>query len=248
MVQRKTLLLTDDLEFFLQFRVPLTENHRLEIHTIRSGLEVLELAKRVQPDLVLIDITLPDMKGDIVCRILKSDARTRSIPVIILGSTQEKEASNRVLAAGADGLIFKPASRELLLSTIECYLGIKIRRHARAEVFLSGDFFLDERKMALIIHSLSIQGAFLEIDRGDVIAGDLIMLQFKLPGSQKEITVSNAAVMWLGNYKGDNGPWGVGVRFLDILPESSFLIALYLEHVRQGKEWGKQHDLAVSPI
>lgn len=226
--ERKKLLLGGDIAYLLQLQVSCLGNQRFEIHTACSGCMALELVHQVIPDLILLDLMMPDIKGDVVCRILKADARTGSIPIIVLGSNDEKDASKQALAAGADGLIFKPASKELLLSTIECYLGIKIRRYVRAEVFLAGTLTLDETEIATTIHSLSVRGAFIEVTEGEIIVGDLVELRFHLPGSEREIAVKDADVIWLGNIKGD-GHYGMGIRFLDIPPESSFLIALYLE-------------------
>ncbi len=81
-----------------------------------SGQEALQQLRRRPPDLVLLDLMLPDMSGTEVCRRLKSDPRTQGIPVIVL--TAQGEELDRVVGfeLGADDYVVKPFSvRELLL-------------------------------------------------------------------------------------------------------------------------------------
>ena len=81
-----------------------------------AGEEALSAARRRPPDLVLLDLMLPDMSGTEVCRTLKGDPRTRSLPVIMV--TARGEEVDRVVGfeLGADDYVTKPFSvRELLL-------------------------------------------------------------------------------------------------------------------------------------
>ncbi|MBI3178869.1 MAG: response regulator transcription factor [Deltaproteobacteria bacterium] len=87
-----------------------------EAISAERGLEGLKLAQNEHPDLVLLDLMLPDVPGTDVCRTLKEDAATRSIPVVML--TARGEEIDRVVGfeIGADDYIVKPFSvRELLL-------------------------------------------------------------------------------------------------------------------------------------
>jgi two-component system phosphate regulon response regulator PhoB len=82
----------------------------------RSGADGLTKARRLLPDLILLDLMLPDMEGLEICRSLKSDAKTKSIPVIML--TAKGEEVDRVVGfeVGADDYLTKPFSpRELVL-------------------------------------------------------------------------------------------------------------------------------------
>ena len=87
-----------------------------EVHATTLGREALRIAAAKQPDLVLLDLMLPDVQGVEVCRLLKTDPKTRNTPVIIL--TARGEEVDRVVGfeIGADDYVTKPFSvRELVL-------------------------------------------------------------------------------------------------------------------------------------
>ncbi|MBI5244800.1 MAG: response regulator [Elusimicrobia bacterium] len=88
-----------------------------------TGQEGIETARKEKPDLVLLDIHLPDMSGMEVCRSLKSDARTRHIPVLML-TGKAWEVSRRVqgLDLGAEDYLLKPISPRVLVSRIRAIL------------------------------------------------------------------------------------------------------------------------------
>ena len=82
----------------------------------------LTLARREQPDLVLMDIQLPGMDGLEACAILKKSEATRDIPVIALTALAMKGDEERIRAAGCDGYIAKPLAYREFLATIAARL------------------------------------------------------------------------------------------------------------------------------
>ena len=80
-----------------------------------------------------------------------------------------------------------------------------------------------------MIRSLSCQGAFIELDKGMVLVGDLLNVRFVIPDAEKGIEANNTAVVWQGQY-GSDGAWGTGVQFLDLYPEEAEQIGRYVEH------------------
>ena len=73
-----------------------------------SGAEALALAAKARPDLVLLDVELPDMDGIAVCEALKADPATRDIPVIMLTAKSQQVDIQRGKEVGADDYITKP--------------------------------------------------------------------------------------------------------------------------------------------
>ncbi len=87
-----------------------------------NGKEGVELAKTSKPDLILMDIQMPEMDGLEATRILKTDAATRDIPILALSSYAMKGDKERILAAGCDGYLAKPFDIKELLKTVAAYL------------------------------------------------------------------------------------------------------------------------------
>ncbi len=87
-----------------------------------NGKEGVELARTSKPDLILMDIQMPEMDGLEATRILKTDAATRNIPILALSSYAMKGDKERILAAGCDGYLAKPFDIKELLKIVAEYL------------------------------------------------------------------------------------------------------------------------------
>jgi DNA-binding response OmpR family regulator len=115
-MSRQRVLIVEDEEDILNLLRFNLQNSGFEVITSGDGREAMELARRHDPDLILLDIMLPGLDGFEVCRELKSDPETRLTPVIML--TARGEEVDRVvgLELGADDYVVKPFSpRELTL-------------------------------------------------------------------------------------------------------------------------------------
>jgi CheY-like chemotaxis protein/Tfp pilus assembly protein PilZ len=215
---KKTLLIVDDVELFIQLQISHLGRQRYDIHTASSGSEGLDLARSIKPDLILLDLLMPDVNGDEVCRILKRDPGTSSIPVIIVSSGTREHSRSTIGVSGCDGLIYKPVRRDLLISVVENLLKTNLRDHERVDVTIPCTVVMEEKEYKAAIHSLSSNGVFIEFDQ-KVIRGDILRLTFTLPTIGSEVSVRAAAVVWCGALKED-GPEGVGVQFLTIDSDS----------------------------
>ena len=78
----------------------------------------VELAKTRKPDLILMDILMPDMDGHIACHIIKTDSVTKEIPVVIFTAVDSEQSEVIAKEVGADGYITKSFGRDKLLDTI----------------------------------------------------------------------------------------------------------------------------------
>ncbi len=87
-----------------------------------NGKEGVELARTSKPDLILMDIQMPEMDGLEATRILKTDAATSDIPIFALSSYAMKGDKERILAAGCDGYLAKPFDIKELLKIVAEYL------------------------------------------------------------------------------------------------------------------------------
>ena len=224
---KKTLLIVDDVELFIQLQISHLGHQRYNIHTARSGADGLEKARSLKPDLILMDLFMPDINGDQICRILKEDPATSSIPVVLVSSGARGMSKTASVSSQCDGLIFKPVRRDLLLSVVENLLGTNVRIRDRVNVCIPGTATQDELEYPVTIHTLSGDGAFVEI-REKPIRGDLMELTFTLPDKERKVHVRTAAVVWCGSL-GHDGPEGAGVFFLTIDQEMKKQISSFVQ-------------------
>ena len=111
----KILIVEDERDIVELLRYNLRQEN-FKVDTVRNGADALQRAVDKPPDLILLDLMLPEVDGLIVCRLLKNDPRTKNIPIVML--TAKDEESDRVagLELGADDYITKPFSpREVVL-------------------------------------------------------------------------------------------------------------------------------------
>jgi two-component system alkaline phosphatase synthesis response regulator PhoP len=118
-----TLLIVDD-EDGVRALVRMTLNgDSYRILEAREGQQALDLARSDHPDLILLDVMLPDMSGIDICRILKSDPATQATTIIMLTAKAQQADLGEAETAGADGYFTKPFSPIALLKQVESVLG-----------------------------------------------------------------------------------------------------------------------------
>jgi len=113
---RETVLIVEDEEDILNLLQFNFESAGFDVHTTGDGREGLAMARRLRPDIVLLDLMLPGMDGFDICKSLKRDPETAQIPVVMLTARGEEVDRIVGLELGADDYVVKPFSfRELLL-------------------------------------------------------------------------------------------------------------------------------------
>ncbi len=116
------ILLIEDNEQNRYLARFLLEQGGHEVLQAETGPLGLEMAARIKPDLILLDIQLPGMDGHAVARTLKSDAALRTIPIVAVTSYAMAGDREKCLEAGAEGYIEKPINPETFLAEIETFL------------------------------------------------------------------------------------------------------------------------------
>lgn len=107
------------------------EHYRIE--TAENGGEAVELARRILPDLIILDVMMPVLDGLQACRLLKQDPSTRDIPVIFLSALDDTATKVSGLALGANDYISKPFRVEELLARVAVAIRLKRERDALRE-------------------------------------------------------------------------------------------------------------------
>lgn len=120
----KLVMIVEDNDLNLKlFRDLLTANGLRSVYT-QDGMQALTLAREHKPDLILMDIQLPEVSGVDVTKWLKNDAELKHIPVIALTAFAMKGDEERIRASGCDGYISKPIAVTSFLATIKQFLKI----------------------------------------------------------------------------------------------------------------------------
>ncbi len=122
--KRPTILVVDDTPANLTLLANLLKEH-YRIKVANNGFKALELAATAPPDLVLLDIMMPEMDGYEVCRRLKLDEATRKVPVIFLTAKTEVEDEELGFSVGAVDFIHKPISPPIVAARVKIHLEIK---------------------------------------------------------------------------------------------------------------------------
>ena len=117
----KVLVVDDDPEI-VTFLSTLLELEGIESSVATSAAAALEQLQQGPPDLVLLDIAMPDRDGIDLCKELKSDPRTAEVPVFVVSARPGKDVVERALAAGAEEFIRKPFENAELISRIRIRL------------------------------------------------------------------------------------------------------------------------------
>ncbi len=120
--KRKRILVVEDNQLSLRLLNQLLKVRGYEIFETLQGREAIDLARHEQPDLILMDIRLPDICGLDVTRLLKQDDQTKTIPIIAVSAFITPGDEKKALDSGCNACIAKPITLHNLLRTIESFL------------------------------------------------------------------------------------------------------------------------------
>jgi DNA-binding response OmpR family regulator len=138
----KRVLLADDEKDLREILAGLLGS-KFEVIEAENGRVALQLALELLPDIILLDVTMPELRGTEVCQKLKSHPSTQSIPVILLTAHSEIPDRVRGLQAGADDYICKPFHPDELMARIEARLRGVQQQVDSAQCRALGNLILD---------------------------------------------------------------------------------------------------------
>jgi two-component system cell cycle response regulator DivK len=118
----RRVLIVEDNDMNIKLFRDLLQAHGYETLQTKEGLDALSLARQHKPDLILMDIQLPEVSGLEVTRWLKQDAELQHIPVIAITAFAMQGDEERMRAGGCSGYLSKPISVERLMNTVKQFL------------------------------------------------------------------------------------------------------------------------------
>lgn len=127
---QKTVLIVEDNELNMKLFRDLLEAHGIATIETRNGMEVLGIAREKKPDLILMDIQLPEVSGLDVTKWLKSDEALKSIPVIAVTAFAMKGDEEKIRQGGCEDYISKPISVSRFVEVIQTYLNKPMQEKA----------------------------------------------------------------------------------------------------------------------
>ncbi|MAO32336.1 MAG: DNA-binding response regulator [Crocinitomicaceae bacterium] len=130
--KKKILLIDDepDITELIQFHL---EQKEYIVKTAADGLKGIKIAREFMPDLILLDVMMPEMDGIEVCQLLKEDSKTKNILICFLSARSEDYSQIAGLDAGADDYVTKPIKPKVLLSRIKALLRRSSETHSETQ-------------------------------------------------------------------------------------------------------------------
>lgn len=215
---KKKILLVDDIQLFLEHEKTLLDREEFEFICARSGKEALESAIRSRPDLILIDFFMPDMNGDKCCRLIKSSAELRDIPVVMVTSGGGEDCFKACWQAGCDDIIVKPINPHFFVAIVEKYLPVTERKAPRFIARLRVQYGPD-RETTLEDYSLNLSTGGLFLATFNLLpVGTCLNLGFIFPHNETSIRCEGR-IAWVNHpelMKNQNLPVGMGIQFINL--------------------------------
>jgi uncharacterized protein (TIGR02266 family) len=225
------ILLVDDTRLFLELEKNFLKLSPVHILTASNGTEALEIARKEKPDLIFMDLNMPEMDGAACCAALKADPELSRIPVVMVTSAGKEEDLNLCREAGCDDILTKPVNRHVFLE--------------KGRKFLTG---IDRREIRVAcgspvkfkVHNLNFSGMSTDISTGGLFVATeyeiepktSVELTFALPESDCLLHGIKGRVAWRNNRKNPakaEMPAGFGVEFINLRKEAADMIEAFVE-------------------
>ncbi|MFU8790196.1 MAG: HD domain-containing phosphohydrolase [Methylobacter sp.] len=160
------ILAVDDTPASLKLLTDILKEEGYEVRSAINGELALSAAMRNPPDLVLLDIRMPDMDGYEVCRQLKANSETRDVPVIFVSAVSATDEKVLGFEIGAVDFVTKPYQRSELLARVRTHLELNNLRHNLTDLVIerSSELIESERKLRLsLVDSISAIASVVEM-------------------------------------------------------------------------------------
>lgn len=118
-MEKKKILIVEDEESLLKLESILLMSHGYDVTGVQNGRAALEQLAADKPDLVILDIMLPEIDGFEVCRRIKENPETRDIPVVMLTAKKSSQDYDKGIAVGASAYITKPFKSAKIMEVIQ---------------------------------------------------------------------------------------------------------------------------------
>jgi len=123
--KKKVLVVDDEADFLKIVKINLEETNNYEVLTLSSANDIISQVHIFKPDVILLDILMPGIKGIEACEMLNKDSMGERIPIIMLSALDKDTDKLKTFKAGVMDYLVKPVKKEVLISKIEKHLQFK---------------------------------------------------------------------------------------------------------------------------
>ena len=238
-MQKRKVLLVDDVQLFLEQEKTFFNREIFDLLVARSGIEALKIVREEKPELVFMDLYMPDMDGDRCCHMIKSDKELRDIPVIMVTTGVDEDDFERCWQAGCDDIITKPIHRHYFLAIIRKYIPLPERKAPRYTARLRVHYGPNPQQL-LADYTVNVSTGGIFIETLNLLPlGTELTIEFILP--EPETTISTQGkVAWVNHpelIKNPNLPVGMGLQFLTISFDDMNAIREYIKKEALVPSW-----------
>ena len=213
------VLIVDDMKSFLDLERTFLRRADCHIFTATTGLEALKVAQQVHPDLILLDIEMPEMDGVEAARIFAATPSLMHIPVVVSSSSDRRED---VLAAGAREFVSKPVDEDRFLELVQRYVPLKLRKDARKTVEFPCEIGHRGKITPCSLSDVSVSGIFVK-DGGALNIGERLALRFCIPMEQGAKEIRTEGLVVRATHAGH------GIGFTDLSEGARLFIQEFVE-------------------
>ncbi len=125
MPDREKIVIADDMDTVLMLEEILLKKTGYEIVKAKTGTEALKKIQSEKPRIALLDLIMPEMNGDAICRFIKNNDALKHIKIVIITSHGKPEDKERAMRSGCDYFLTKPVNSRQLLEVISKDLQVK---------------------------------------------------------------------------------------------------------------------------
>jgi two-component system phosphate regulon response regulator PhoB len=153
---KQTILIIEDERALVEVLTYNLRKEGFEVHSATDGQDGLRRAQTNLPDLIILDLMLPVIEGLEVCRVLKSGARTRDIPLLILTARSEEVDEIVGFQMGADDYVTKPFKIKPLIQRIKALLRRKKNATAEGEIVTGGGIEINRTQHRATVNDIEL--------------------------------------------------------------------------------------------
>jgi len=230
MDNNKTILIVDDVDFFRDLMQRYLQKTPVNTIVANGGRQAIDLALQHTPDVICMDVAMPELNGVLACREIKAHPKLKNIPIILLYNPTHPEEVAMIETAACNDTLAKPLSREDFLNLTHRHLFHVDRRERRVACQMTVECRGEKKSIQGLGIDISRSGLYIEY-RGEVPAERTVDVSFYLASITPEKVEVRANIAWVnqGHPRPNlSMPSGLGIAFEEMSPVAKAVIDRFI--------------------